>query len=230
MKIAILTIAMGDCSKKHLPAFLTSVASFMFKGHEVTTIVFGDSDVAQPDGCVVKQITPLPYPLPNVLKFQFINSVDLSKYDLIYCMDPDCEVVKNVGKECFPDKMEQIVVVRHPWVVGDRIRYAHEHNPKSTAFIDDDKKIPYFQSCFFGAYAEAFLKMSRQLQKDVDEDLKNKIIANCYDESYLNKYIRNRHTKKLNIGHAFPDPKKWKLDWNPDAMYVDVKIIHYNEL
>ena len=219
MKIAIITIATGKYFKLLEPLF-TSIKKFMFVNHEVTPIAFSDGKL---DGYNIVYTPFLPVPLNALFKFRYINSIDLSGYDMIFLIDGDCLVVAPIEDDIFPNNNDQIVVVQHPWEKLNAASY--EKNPLSTAFVDN-KETQYYQSCFLGAYRDTFLKMSKEIESNIEIDLKNRIIAKWYDESHVNRYAVHHPHKQIHSGYAYPDIY---ISESPSWFVFEKKIIHYNK-
>ena len=216
MNIAIITIGTGKY-QTFLSPLINSINCRMLLEHEKRIFVFSDKEMIGHD---VIKINHLPRPLTALLKFNYINSLSLEQYDLVYFIDADCLVKSEVGSEIFPER-GQLSIVKHPWQKINCNEY--ESNPKSKAYVSESNGMHYFQSCFFGGYYEDFHNMSIELEKDVAEDLKNRIITRWFDESYLNRYCISHPPKQLSCGYAYPDWDIWHQTFN-----VDPKIIHYN--
>ena len=89
----------------------------------------------------------------------------------------------------------------------------------SRANIPADTGKYYVMGGFNGGKTETFLKMSEELSKNINEDLKNNIIAVWHDESHLNKYIIDKNIKILDPSYGYPDD--WDLPFNPKIMIRD---------
>ena len=83
-----------------------------------------------------------------------------------------------------------------------------ETNPKSLACIFDGHYdlSQYRQGCFWGGKSKEFLDMIVELERRVDVDLENEIVAVWHDESQMNKYFveRNEKVYTLHPGYATP--------------------------
>lgn len=214
MKIAIITIATGKY-KDFISPLLWSMEEFMLKDYNRTFGLLTDLDEA------LLFVPNLPHPLNSLLRFYYLNQIKLDEYDLVYYIDSDCEVVSEIGPEIFPDKKGQLVAVEHPWQgINSEI---YERNPNSTAAVQESKGMHYFQGSFFGGYTTDFIAMSKELEKNINADLKKVFIAKWYDESHLNKYFIDHPPKQLHMGYAYPDPEIWL-----QSFPVEKKILHKN--
>jgi hypothetical protein len=171
-------------------------------------------------------ISDLPWPLITLMRFYYFNKIkeELSKFDLIYYIDADIQINDQITKEIFPNNVNQIVTVEHYWNFNNSFLY--ETNKASTAYVNiysPDFYPKYCQGCFFGASAPTFLKMSELLEKNINEDLKNNIIAKWHDESHLNKYIITHDCKILNRGYSYCENDSKLIPKN-----IQVKFIHKN--
>jgi histo-blood group ABO system transferase len=63
----------------------------------------------------------------------------------------------------------------------------------------------YFAGGFNGGSKHEYLKMSKELSDNIDEDFNNGIIAVWHDESHMNRYfINNPPTKILGVEYCTP--------------------------
>ncbi|MFR8222171.1 MAG: hypothetical protein ACLU9T_14650 [Blautia faecis] len=67
--------------------------------------------------------------------------------------------------------------------------FPYDRNKKSTAYIPWNCGSYYVIGAMFCGTSNAFIKMSKTLKKNIEEDLKRNIIAKWHDESQLNRYI-----------------------------------------
>ena len=124
--------------------------------------------------------------------------------DYIYYIDSDCEIIQDIElSDIIPNSQDQFIVTGHPWAINSENEWILENNPKSEAYIKNVKN--YFQCSFYGATNIEFFKMSSLLEKQVEIDLKNRIITKWFDESYFNKYISDKNYKILSaVEYAQP--------------------------
>lgn len=165
-------------------------------------------------------ITHLPQHLTTLMRFHYFltNRAVLEQCDILYYIDCDAEINEKISfEEVQPESQDQFVAVRHPWANSNDNRWLTENNPKSTAYIENVEI--YCQASFFGAYKDNFFKLAEQCNKEINENLSNRIIARWHDESHFNKYISNKNVKILDWRYAAPFS-----EGNKEA----AKIIHYN--
>lgn len=218
-KIAILTIATGKY-KNYLPELYSGIRKYFLCDNEKQIFLFSDD-------AKNKYFLPnLPWPLVTLLRFNYFNQIkeELLKFDLVYYIDADIKINDYITKEIYPNNHLQIVTAEHYWNFNSSFLY--ETNQNSTAYVNiyDSSFIPrYCQGCFFGASAPTFLKMSHELEKNINVDLKNNIIAKWHDESHLNKYILNNDCKILNREYSYcpEDPSIFPKN-------SSIKLIHKN--
>lgn len=73
------------------------------------------------------------------------------------------------------------------WVKKEHFTY--ETNPLSKACINDGDGNTYFFGGFWGGKREKILEMCKINYDNIEEDLKNNIIAIWHDESHINRYF-----------------------------------------
>jgi Glycosyltransferase family 6 len=115
-----------------------------------------------------------------------------------------------VGKEILPGKENDYLIgVNHPCFYNKmNSEFSYERRENSTAYIPYGSGKSYFQGCISGGRAEEYLIMSKEIQENIDIDLKNEVVAIWHDESHLNKYFLNRKPKILPPSYAYPESMK----------------------
>lgn len=221
MNIGILTIATGNYSKL-FPNFKKEIIEKFLPIFNKNIFLFTDDLDVHHNNLI--NIMHLPWPLCTLLRFHYINKHEklFLNFDYLYYIDVDMIPYSLIDEEVLPDKNE-IVCALHYWQ-QDSFESYENSNSKSTAFVNLTNQFEnkYCQGCFFGAKTDAFLSMSTTLEKNINEDLKNNIIAKWHDESHLNKYIISHPYKALNSGYTHPHVIP--IDQNKNK----VKFIHKN--
>jgi hypothetical protein len=79
----------------------------------------------------------------------------------------------------------------------------------------------YVQGSFNGGTSTAYLALVRQLEKNIQADLDNNIIAVWHDESHLNRYVSDKHPKVLSPAYAYSEGAE--LGFPPKILMLDKK-------
>ncbi len=168
---------------------------------------------------IIKPVEHTNWPYSTLLRFHFFNRYAdlLSKYEYIYFIDCDMIFNQLVGDEILPGDQEDLVGTIHPGFYTNPSLGTFETNEKSTAFTKLENRKTYYQACFFGGKSEHFLKMSSELQSNIDKDLESDLIALWHDESHLNSYYSDKNIKQLSPSYAYP--QTWDIPF-------EKKIIH----
>ena len=205
IKIGIITIATGDKYIEFSKKLLSSIDKFFCKDVSKQFCIVTDQQ-KEFSNLNVHQIINLPAPLITLLRFKFFNEIKymFDSVDYIYYIDSDCEIIQDIElSDIIPNSQDQFIVTGHPWAINSENEWILENNPKSEAYIKNVKN--YFQCSFYGATNIEFFKMSSVLEKQVEIDLKNRIITKWFDESYFNKYISDKNYKILSaVEYAQP--------------------------
>lgn len=204
MKIAVLNIATGryidlfERSKQHISDnFLTS--------HNVDLFLFTDSDREFSDDRInIKKyfIKKRGYPGDTLFRYHYflLAEKELLKYDYVYYIDVDMNVVSPVGEEIFGD----LVATLHPGYYN-RSGATFENRLESTAYVDPSDTGPYFCGGFQGGSPEFYLNASREISNNINMDGKKNIIALWHDESHWNSFLRKQKpTLTLNPEFCYP--------------------------
>jgi histo-blood group ABO system transferase len=160
------------------------------------------------------------WPHTTLQRYHVFNkhSNKLKSLDLIYYLDADMRVVAPVGEEIFPDTETGLVGVEHPGFFGGR-RGTYDTNPDSTAYVGNHEGTCYYAGGFNGGTAEAFLKMSKTIEENVNKDFTKEYIALWHDESHLNRYLINYPPKKLSPSYCYPE--SWNIPFEKKILALD---------
>ena len=150
------------------------------------------------------------WPFPTLHRFKTFNK-SKNRYkdmDYLYFFNANMLFVDYVGKEIFPDKNKSYSFCQHPGFYGkERSQFPYEEDKKSLAFVSKEEGKIYFMGSLNGGIRTEYLKVCEILEKKIDLDYKNKIIAIWHDESHLNRFAidNEERIKVLNPSFAFID-------------------------
>lgn len=137
------------------------------------------------------------WPYDTLDRFDLFASIEnqLKKYDYIYFLNANAEVVSVVGDEILPTAEQGIMVAWHPgyYLEKDVDTYPYDRNPKSVAYIPFGKGKYYVQGSFNGGRSKDYLKLIHELKERTALDKQNGVMARWHDESHLNKYILDKN-------------------------------------
>lgn len=216
------------CTGKYiqfLEDFLTSAENNFLPNHKKEYFIFTDAEFDNPDPNkfhIIKQ-EKLGWPYDTLNRFHMINKIssNLESIDYIYFCNANLIINKTIDENIFPDSGQDMIGVNHPGQYQqNNTEFTYDRNPDSLACISLGEGKYYYQGCLFGGTKDAFLKMSKQLQENIDIDLSKNVIALWHDESHLNKYFLDNPPKTLDPSYA-----------NPEAFYIpfDKKIIQLDK-
>lgn len=141
------------------------------------------------------KIESQPWPLITLLRFSTFLKVEEELKKCDYLMFSNSNMVCDdaiTAEEFLPREEfgERLSVTLHPGYDGKRkIDFPYDRNKKSTAYIPWNCGQKYVIGAMFCGTSDAFIKMSKTLKRNIEEDLKKNIIAKWHDESQLNRYI-----------------------------------------
>jgi hypothetical protein len=80
----------------------------------------------------------------------------------------------------------------------------------------------YFQGCFWGGKVPKILEMIDDLQKKVNQDINNNVIAIWHDESHLNRYFAEHQSEVKIFGpeYAYPEVFSEYCNFNPKIIHL----------
>ena len=204
MKVGLLLIATGKYNKFVSPLVASAQKHFL-KDHQITYYIFTDDPEIldnNPPHLTSLYKSHQPWPFPTLFRYKEFSKHKeiLSKEDYLFYCDVDMLFVGDIEDQILGSRVATI----HPGFSGGR--GTPETRPESTACISPDEKLIYFAGGFNGGSSEEFLKMSEVIDKNIDMDLENDLIALWHDESHLNRYlIDNQPTKILSPSFCYPE-------------------------
>ena len=216
-KIGLILISTNKY-KIFVKPLIESARNFFLNNHEVTYYLFTDSDEFNDlgDDVVINKIEHLEWPMITLYRYKtFVKHKDiLSTEDYLFYCDIDMRFVDNIGDEILGD----LVATIHPGFLGGR--GTPETKPQSTAYIHPNDELVYYAGGFNGGSSSNFLEMSEQIDKNIDIDSNNGIIAIWHDESHLNKFFtKNKPTTILSPSYCYPE--SWNLNYTKNLLALD---------
>lgn len=173
-----------------------------------TFLLFSDQAVELKDDIIYYKIEHKKWPFITLERFKTINLAkeEIKNHDWFVFVDADMFFNKKIDYFDFFNEEKDFFGVQHPGFINKIGTF--EINPASLACIrQGDDLSTYWQGCLWGGKVESVLKMTDYLEKQIDIDLKNNVIAVWHDESHMNKYFidnkNNVHT--LDAGYAYSE-------------------------
>jgi len=248
--IGVLTIATGKYIH-FLPNLYSSIAQNFLKDDEITCYLFTD-DIEAAKKLVPQtrlnhqyfHIERMGFPGDTLYRYRHfstldarLNEINLEKPEFLFYSDADMLVVSDVGREVIPEKTHGLVATAHPgFYLGKTPQHplgTPESRPDSKAFISPHRYRPYYVAGGFngGAY-DAFIKMSKEISNNIDDDYSREIIAVWHDESHLNEYVTRpenlQYLKIMTPSYCFAEYN------NPQEVGYSAKIValdkNHNEI
>jgi hypothetical protein len=225
--IGILTVATGKYTQ-FLTGLYSSIAQNFLVDEEITCYLFTD-DVDGAKSFIPEtrlkheyiSIERMGFPGDTLYRYRHfaglddkIKSAGLDVPDFLFYSDADMLVVANVGKEVIPEKIYGLTATAHPgFYLGQTPQYplgTPESRQESRAFIPPHRYRPcYVAGGFNGGAYEAFIRMSKEISKNIDDDRAKGIIAVWHDESHLNEYVTRpenlRYLKIMTPSYCFAE-------------------------
>mgnify|MGYP003654314226 CR=1 FL=1 len=213
--------------KIFLEPLLESIKKHFLTQHKITLFIFSDSadhnGWLDLDGHDVHwtQIEHLPYPLPTLFRYKYFlrKENELSSFDYIFYCDADMRFVGTVGEEMLG---QGITAIQHPgagsndpkvfWDLTELLEWGcFETNPKSLAYIPPEKQNKYWCGGIQGGSSEKYLEVIKLLDENIDEDLRQNIVAAYHDETHWNRYLANNEPDiTLPFWYCFPECVGWE--------------------
>lgn len=212
-KIAIIFIGTSKYIEFFPRYYKTIKKYFLLKAKKdffVFTDIINDVFLKNKKDVVIIKVNHQKWPFSTLMRFKMINTVaeKLRKYSHVVYIDADMYANLPITEDEFFSHNKPLFGVQHDSYVNKIGEY--EFNPKSTAVVNkDDDLSNYWVGAFWGGKTDYILRMIKELEKRIDEDLKRGIIAKWHDESQLNKYFieRKKQVHILDPSYAYPELK-----------------------
>lgn len=215
---------------RFIKGLIDSAKEFFLTDEDVKFIVYTDSEFclnsSDPQIFTIK-ITHEPWPGPSLKRFHYfqlsMNTIEES--DFSFYIDVDSFFSKKITLEDLGVKEGFVGMIGtlHPGYYDTC--GTPERRQISKAFIPYTASNKYFCGGFFGGNSKDFLEACRRLQKDIDDDFSNGVIAIWHDESHLNRFFYdNPPNSILGIGFSCPEEARFS-----DEKFKDPYIVFINK-
>lgn len=227
-RIALLYIGIGEYVH-FWEEFYKSMQKNFLRESKKEFFVFTDADQLYGEGedkCIHRiHQKDLGWPGNTLFRFRMFmtQKEELEKFDYIFFMNANIVCRKEVTEEMFLPIKEQLLVVQHPgyWNKSS-LEFPYDRNRRSSAYIPYGKGQVYVCGGINGGKREAYLKLIEELDKRIEMDYNNNIIAKWHDESHINKYIiENTDYRLLSPSYGFPEG--WDGPYVPILFLLDKK-------
>jgi hypothetical protein len=201
---------------------IESIEKFFMPGHDIKIILYTDSRKFIENlrnNLSVIQIENEPWPNPTLKRFHYflLGEKIIENSDFTFYIDVDSLFVNHVDLPL--SEMDGIIPTLHPGFYGKV--GTPERNPRSKAYLPVDSDNLYFCGGFFGGDSKSFIEMSKEIKKNIDEDLSAGIIAKWHDESHLNHYLFYNPPKHI-LGNNFAIPENQISEFpNSPIVFLD---------
>lgn len=214
-KIAIIYIATGDYMV-FWKYFYESFERYFLPATEKHYYIFTDSkEIESTETIHVKRIESLPWPLPTLLKYNYLLKYkdELLQYDYIYQSNANIVCHKMVYEDDFlprVDRNEKLIFTLHPGYAGKPPRkYPYDRNKQTLAYVPYNRGTTYVFGAMNGGVSSAYISMAEYINSRIIEDLNRNNIARFHDESHVNHFvIQNKNYRLLPIEYCYPTSDK----------------------
>jgi hypothetical protein len=170
----------------------------------------------------------LAWPYPTLYRFKYFLLFPynlLKKSNIMFFINSNAICVDKVNDDILPNKDGHVFTTHCSHAITDYDKSPFDKNINSTAGVsyEIDKNYYYYGGRFYGADLEKFIQLCTQLDRNIDIDEKNNVIALWHDESHINYYcniILNNNFKKLGVEYHIPEEALWKYSLRK-IIYLD---------
>ncbi len=170
----------------------------------------------------------LGWPFNTLYRYKMFLRVQeqLAKFDKIVFFNGNCIFVDEIVTEDFFGIESKLVAGLHPGFFNKSYdEYTYEKRKNSTAFVVKPWK--YFAGGVNGGDSQLFVEICHKISENIDNDLKNGIVAIWHDESHWNAYLNNNYEMLKDQLHILSPkylyPEGWSLPFEPKIILRDKK-------
>jgi hypothetical protein len=228
MKVAIVFIGTSKYLN-FLPQYYQKIHENFLPNSKKTFLVFTDGEGDFPEDVKVYNQEHLNWPYITLTRFEIINKAreEIINHDWLVFLDADTLVIDKILENDFISN-KPFFGVHHPchylkMPPHDTYPGAFEINSNSSACINESLDCSvYFQGCFWGGKVPKILEMIDDLQKKVNQDINNNVIAIWHDESHLNRYFAEHQSEVKIFGpeYAYPEVFSEYCNFNPKIIHL----------
>lgn len=194
-----------------LEEFLASADRNFLPGHRKHYFVFTDAiEKALPHSRSTLIHQPrLGWPYDTLMRFEIISRSEglLREMDFLFFANANMLFCMTVNEDILPgSNANHLVGVQHPGYFNEPCaQFPYERDSRSTAYVGAAEGKTYYQGCLFGGRSGEFLNLCNILQRRVQQDLDNGLIAAWHDESHLNRFFISVPPLTLSPSYAYPE-------------------------
>lgn len=201
MRTALLLIATGEKYWQYINPLLASARAYFIPHNPILW-----TDYPEMRADVNVQLFKKPVGYPNETLYRYHTFLEqrglLEPYDYIFYCDIDMLFAAPITEDEILS--DGITATLHPGYIGGV--GTPDRNVDSMAFLPLGIRNKYFCGGFNGGTTESFLKMAREIKRDVDDDTSRNVMAVWHDESHLNRYLYDNPPARI-LGPEFCYPE-----------------------
>lgn len=226
MKIGILYICTGKYTVFWKDFYLSCEKNFI-KSAEKKYFVFTDAQTVDFQNeneniNIIKQDN-LGWPYNTLMRYDIFNRSknQFKDCDFVFFFNANLIFNQEINQnEFLPTGDLNLTACIHPGYFNKNSKkFTYDKNPKSEAYLNDGKY--YVAGGINGGKIKNFINTVEIINKKIQKDLSNNIIAIWHDESHWNKYV-NEHLNEIKIiSPAYLYPEGWDIPFEKKIIIRD---------
>lgn len=196
MKIGILYICTGKYNVFWKDFYSTCEKNFITNS-EKEYFVFTDAESLEfeKENVNIHRIYQenIGWPNNTLLRYEMFlrEKENLLKMDYLFFFNANVSFLEKISaKEFLPTEKERLVGALHFGYYNKPVKkYPYEDRKDSLAYTNKEKARYYFAGALNGGETKYFINTISEIDKNIKEDLRKKIVAKWHDESHWNSYL-----------------------------------------
>lgn len=194
--------------------------NFFLPQREIAIMVFADELITFPNTTARTQLVwtkigSYGWPYATLYRYKVFSSISeyLKKFTHLLYLDVDMKIVDIIGDEVIVDGL---LAVQHPGMYATNGWGSPNNSEKSKSWFDPSLRKRYYCGGVQGGSSKEYLAACKEMEQRIDEDEKNKVMAEWHDETHWNKitnYDKPNIVTSLPPSYCIPEPIKHRQTW-----------------
>lgn len=189
-RVNLCVIATGKYGT-FLPRLLDSARQYFCADFDTRLFVWTDSPLTRRSWIVPHRLRPEPWPGITIHRYRTMlaAAAELLAADYTFYLDADMIFVRPVNDEIFSD----VVAVIHPgYEKTPPSELPYKARLESAACVHPRQRWRYYIGAFQGGKTRRWLPIMEQLNRMIEQDARDGIVARWHDESHWNKFLSSK--------------------------------------
>lgn len=214
--------------KDFFPRFYNGVMENFCSNEEKLILVSTDdpdNSIFKMPNVITRKISHSQWPYITLHRFKYLLNFknEINKSSHFFFIDADLIPVSKIELSDITKDGKNLVGVQHPGFIEKIGTFETNTDSLASIFHGRYNLSLYRQGCFWGGESNPVIEMIVELDRRIDIDLSNGVIARWHDESHMNKYFVERNDSVITLHPGYAQPE---LGYDNVRAVFPTKMIH----